>query len=162
MKGKEEKEKEGGAKATLKMGKEKSWNYDDLIRKVRNNERFLMRNFLFFFSIHICAALQWPLRPSTGRESCCALLWVSFFPYIIQNQSRLKGRKKKAAEKILMKKEKWIEKKERIFHRQAVAVVAGEWKTLVDVLFNEGDSYFFSYFCSFPFPFAHCSFFFTH
>lgn len=102
-----QKKKEGGDEKALKRarGRKKSWNYDDLIRKVRNNEIFLMRN---FFTIRLRTAfvtVNWP-----GELLLC--FCCCGFPFSIIHNRGKKG--------ILMKKKKGNWKKG-IFHRQAAA-----------------------------------------
>lgn len=67
------------------QAQKKSWNYDDLIRKVRNNEGFLMRN---FHRLGLLSSSPVPTLPNNNRqltEFVVFLLRASFASYIIHN-----------------------------------------------------------------------------
>lgn len=62
-------------------------NYDDLIRKVRNNEGFLMRNF------------HRPIPPAValcGRQLARAVVFLLWVHYIIQKQGGCRERRKES------------------------------------------------------------------
>lgn len=128
--------------ATSKMSKmkeaKKSWNYDDLIRKVRNNEIFLMRNFSLSLSLSLLpfVTVNW-----SRRVVLFLLLWVFIFSFL--HNSRFEGKNLNEEE------EKWGNWKKGIFHRQAGC---GRKTTPVDVLFNEGGEFIISHFLL-PFSF---------
>lgn len=73
----------------MEIGEEakKSWNYDDLIRKVRNNEGFLMRN----FPPHPMRASHSPFATVNWSELLCFYCAV---PYIIHQRSLWSEKKK--------------------------------------------------------------------
>lgn len=123
-----------------KKKEKKSWNYDDLIRKVRNNEIFLMRNF-FSSSVRLFHGL---CDRRLAKVICCVFTAVGFFLHY-SRPSRGKD--------LMKSKKGGIEK-----GNLSSTGDCGRKTTLVDVLFNEGGIHNFTFFLRLPS--AQCSF--TH